>query len=419
MRALDVLAGIERAARSWASKAPVDRGAVLGRVADVLDGAADELAGLAEWECRLPAAVLRAELNLVTRRLRECGRGAGGGPEAATGPDVRRLLVPLGPVAVFPAAYPFSLIGADTVAALAAGCPVVVSPPQAHPELSDRAAKIISESLPPGVFTVVHGQSASRQLVLDRRIRAVSFTGCAQAGRELHALVASRPDPVPFHGSFASVNPVFVTGDGAAARGTEIVRGFVAAFTAAAGQQHAKPGLLVVPAAAGLVEEAAVLVRAHRAEPLFNGRDSVRYEENLARLCSSSLTVLVRGELSSAGHTPSLLHATLAEVRRRGHEVLSGQVGPVAVVATYESADELLALAEALPGQVSATVHGDLRDGVVPALLAALSGRADRIGWNEWPGAPHDPLGSRAVERFQRPVIVQGSLSRCWPGVPG
>src|SRR5262249_49805113 len=53
--------------------------------------------------------------------------------------DVRSMLRPLGPVAVFGASnFPlaFSVPGGDTASALAAGCPVIVKAHPAHPETS-------------------------------------------------------------------------------------------------------------------------------------------------------------------------------------------------------------------------------------------------------------------------------------------
>ncbi len=61
-------------------------------------------------------------------------------------PDLRRMLIPLGPVAVFGASnFPlaFSVAGGDTISALAAGCPVVVKAHRAHPGTSELVATAI------------------------------------------------------------------------------------------------------------------------------------------------------------------------------------------------------------------------------------------------------------------------------------
>src|SRR5947208_6057873 len=80
-------------------------------------------------------------------------------------PDLRRMLVPIGPVVVFSASnFPlaFSADGGDTAAALAAGNPVVVKAHPAHPgtsELVMRAVQKAVEScgMPAGLLSLVDG----------------------------------------------------------------------------------------------------------------------------------------------------------------------------------------------------------------------------------------------------------------------
>ncbi len=82
-------------------------------------------------------------------------------------PDLRRINVPVGPVAVFGASnFPlaFSVAGGDTASALAAGCPVIVKGHPAHPgtgELVARAiaAAVASSGLPAGVFSYLPGDT--------------------------------------------------------------------------------------------------------------------------------------------------------------------------------------------------------------------------------------------------------------------
>ena len=61
-------------------------------------------------------------------------------------PDIRKMLVPLGPVVVFGASnFPFaySTAGGDTACAFAAGCPVIVKAHPAHAETSEMVAAAI------------------------------------------------------------------------------------------------------------------------------------------------------------------------------------------------------------------------------------------------------------------------------------
>src|SRR5690606_23324001 len=61
-------------------------------------------------------------------------------------PDLRRMLIAIGPVAVFGASnFPlaFSVAGGDTASALAAGCPVVFKAHPAHPGTSEMTARAV------------------------------------------------------------------------------------------------------------------------------------------------------------------------------------------------------------------------------------------------------------------------------------
>src|SRR5690606_33568777 len=105
-------------------------------------------------------------------------------------PDLRRMLVPLGPVLVFAASnfpFAFSVPGGDTASALAAGCPVVVKAHPGHPRLSQRTGEVLTEALraagaPEGTFAVVHGMEAGTSALTDPRVKAGAFTGSVKGG---------------------------------------------------------------------------------------------------------------------------------------------------------------------------------------------------------------------------------------------
>ena len=109
--------------------------------------------------------------------------------------DVRKTMVPLGPVVVFGASnFPFaySTPGGDTASALAAGCSVIVKAHPGHPETSERCAELIKKAvlengLPEGVFQHVHGSSfeVGEALVKHPLVKAVGFTGSFSGGKQL------------------------------------------------------------------------------------------------------------------------------------------------------------------------------------------------------------------------------------------
>src|ERR671916_742642 len=126
-------------------------------------------------------------------------------------PDLRRMLVPIGPVAVFGASnFPlaFSVPGGDTASALAAGCPVVVKAHGSHPATSQLVFDVLDAAArkagaPDGTLGIVHGLQAGADLVAHPAIRAVGFTGSVNGGRAPLEIIERRPHPVPFFGELS------------------------------------------------------------------------------------------------------------------------------------------------------------------------------------------------------------------------
>jgi NADP-dependent aldehyde dehydrogenase len=444
------------AARQLAQAGDLALAAALRLVAGRLDAAAPELVPVALAESHLTEGRLAGELARTTFQLRlfadllDEGSASGitvdhADPSWGMGPrpDLRRYLVPLGPVAVFAASnfpFAFSVAGGDTAAALAAGCPVIVKAHPGHPQLSRLtgavvAAALADAGLPDGTFAAVHGDQAGVHLVRHPRLKAVAFTGSLAGGRALFDLACARPEPIPFYGELGSLNPVFVTPAAAAARRDEIIAGFVGSFTLGAGQFCTKPGLLLAPADAGFAGPLAAAVRAVPAAPLLNDRIAAGYAQTTAQLTGrAGVQALVAGESSAGAPRPSLLTVPAAELLSRTDELATECFGPASVLVPYRSLAELRAVASALPGQLTATVQGQDEDPDAPDLIGLLAERAGRVLWNDWPtgvsvtwaqhhGGPypattsplHTSVGPASISRFQRPVSFQGLPDQLLP----
>ncbi|MET8805817.1 aldehyde dehydrogenase (NADP(+)) [Streptomyces sp. NPDC004546] len=446
-----VLAAAAAAAQLLAALRPRERAALLTAVADALDAAADELVPLAREESGLPEGRLRGELLRTTVQLRFfAGVLEDGGylhavidrpqPDTPLGsrPDLRRMLVPLGPVLVFAASnfpFAFSVAGADTASALAAGCPVVLKAHPGHPRLSLRTGELVARALhaagaPEGSFGLVFGLDAGRDALTDPRIKAGAFTGSVPAGRALFDLAGARPVPIPFYGELGSLNPVFVTPGAVAARGAEVVDGYVASFTLGTGQFCTKPRLLFLPQQHSLEEARAQAVRAVPAARMLHPGIHEGYRKRSSAMSTvDGVRTLAKGgtgeELTAA---PTLLATDVRTLLRHQDALLQEAFGPLSVVVNYEGQDELLAAAEAFEGNLTATVHAEPGEtDLVRPLLARLRERAGRLVFNAWPtgvavteamhhGGPypattavlHTSVGSAAIGRFLRPVSYQG-----------
>ena len=102
-------------------------------------------------------------------------------------PDLRAMLRPIGPVAVFCASnFPlaFSVAGGDTASALAAGCPVIVKAHHAHPGTALIVGRLVVEAvrehgLPEGTFSLIFWEcrTIGQAIVKNPRLKAVGFTG--------------------------------------------------------------------------------------------------------------------------------------------------------------------------------------------------------------------------------------------------
>jgi NADP-dependent aldehyde dehydrogenase len=286
---LDRLIGAAaEAARVLVGSRPADRAGWLEHLAARLDAAAEQLVPIAARETHLGVDRLQGELKRSTFQLRLFAKILRDGsflqatidhadpawPMGAR-PDLRRMLRPIGPVAVYAASnfpFAFSVAGGDTASALAAGCPVLLKANPSHPELSAATGAKVSDALaeagaPEGIFAAVMGFETGIALVKDPRIRAASFTGSLRGGRALFDLAVSRPEPIPFYGELGSVNPAFVTPDAGAQRADDVAAGFVGSMSLGNGQFCTKPGLLFVPAGSGLEDRVAALAGARTAAP--------------------------------------------------------------------------------------------------------------------------------------------------------
>ena len=235
-------------------------------MADGLDRAADALVDRSHLETALPRPRLTGEVTRTSNQLRLFAAAAEEGSwvmaridtadpaRTPPKPDIRSMLRPLGPVAVFGASnFPiaFSVAGGDTASALAAGNPVIVKAHPAHPGTSELAGRVVARAVescgfPAGTFSLLFdaGTRVGSALVRHPLMRAVGFTGSFKGGRALMDLAAARPQPIPVYAEMGSTNPVFLLPRALRERGESLAAGLHASFTLGGGQFCTKPGLI-------------------------------------------------------------------------------------------------------------------------------------------------------------------------------
>ena len=345
-------------------------------------------------------------------------------------PALRRILIPVGPVAVFAASnFPlaFSVAGGDTASALAAGCPVVVKPHPGHPETSALTAAAILKAaedcrMPEGVFAMVEETSVEIGLELVRHplIRAVGFTGSTRAGRALFDAANSRPEPIPVFAEMGSLNPLFVLPGALEKRWEPIAKGLAGSVSLGTGQFCTKPGLVIAQQSATMGQFASRLGEELSKVPkgrMLNETISKRFEDSLSK---------AKDYIQAEGGA----YLLVTNGKKFGQERTLHQeiFGPATLLVQCQDADELIELAGGLDGQLTATIHAEPEDEALSArLLGVLQEKAGRIVWNSYPtgvevspsmhhGGPYPAttdsrftsVGTAAIQRFARPVCYQG-----------
>jgi NADP-dependent aldehyde dehydrogenase len=445
----------DTASAAYAATTPADRAAFLEACAEAILAIGDELIVRAMAETGLPRARLEGERGRTVGQLRLFARTVRQGDwldatidpalpdrQPLPRPDLRRLNVAVGPVAVFGASnFPlaFSVAGGDTASALAAGCPVIVKGHSAHPgtgELVARAmiAAVKSSGMPDGTFSFLPGNNRELggALVSDPRVKAVGFTGSRGGGLALMKLAAERPEPIPVFAEMSSINPVVLMPAALEARAEAIGAAFVQSLTMGAGQFCTNPGLVLGIAGPGLDRFVAAAAGALRATPgavMLSPTIHASYERGVEALTAHDAVRTVArgcvGEGASQG-IGALFETDAASFLADpalGHEVF----GSSALVIGCGSLDEIARVIVSLEGQLTASLHLDPDDEQAAApLVPLLAQRAGRVLANGWPtgvevspamvhGGPFPAtsdsrttsVGTLAMMRFLRPVCYQ------------
>lgn len=362
-------------------------------------------------------------------------------------PDVRSLMVAVGPVVVFGASnFPLaiSVLGADTVSAFAAGCPVVVKAHPAHPGTCEMVAEAVlaaarKTGMPEGVFSLVHGRTnaVGVGLVQHPEAQAAAFTGSLRGGRALFDAAGARANPIPFYAEMGSVNPVFVLPGALEERRDEIAAGYIQSLTLGVGQFCTNPGLvfgLESPVLDGFVKSAvegasgappATMLHAGIHHAFEEGVNTMQHMSGL-RLAGQS----GKEADSAKSEAACYVFETDAEGLRGNPELYEEVFGPVSTIVRCGESTELEEFAAQLDGSLTATIHGTEADlANHSGLVSILEKKVGRLIFNGYPtgievcpsmhhGGPYPAashsyftsIGTRCIDRFVRPLCFQG-----WP----
>lgn len=438
---------------TFAAAPPELIASLLDSIAAEIEGLGDALIETASQETALSLDRLKGERGRTTNQLRLFAGVVRSGAwkdvridpalpdrQPARRPDLRRTLIPIGPVGVWAASnFPlaFSVAGGDTASALAAGCPVVVKAHPGHPRTSELTGGAITQAvraagLPPGVFSILYGASpeTSLELVRHPKLAAGAFTGSLRAGRALFDAAAARPTPIPFFAEMGSVNPTFLLQGALAERGGSIADGLFQSVTLGVGQFCTCPGVVLAvesPELAAFAEALRPKFQQGKAGTMLTQSIARSYTQGAERVSALPGVASFGSASDDAGLGTPILFETSDAAFLNNPDLQHEIFGPATVLVRCSSNATMLEVAKKLEGTLTATLHGTQKDlEENRGLIGVLQRKAGRLVLNGFPtgvevcpsmqhGGPYPAttdsrftsVGTAAIQRFGRPICFQ------------
>ena len=431
-------------------------------IAHALENSGDELIHTTMQETHLPERQLRNEKARTVFQLinyaEACERGNWLEARIDTAipernppkPDIRKKLVPLGPVVVFGSSnfpFAFSTAGGDTACAFAAGCPVIVKAHPAHAQTSTQVAELILKEvqkckMPDGIFSHVYGAAfeVGEALVKHPLTKAVGFTGSYQGGKQLFDWGNQRAEPIPVFAEMSSVNPVFLLPEKLKTSASDVAKMFTASVTLGVGQFCTNPGLVIgidgddlkqFIAAAG-----AEIRNVAPAQMLHPGIAKAYAEKKAKALAQEDVILVAESEAPAAHDWGTAALATVTAKNFLGNALLHQEVfGPYSLVVRCSNTREMIEVAKHLEGQLTCTLmatenelqhYGELIDVLenicgriifngVPTGVEVCLGMQHGGPFPATTDARFTSVGADGIRRFLRPVAFQNWPDRFLP----
>jgi alpha-ketoglutaric semialdehyde dehydrogenase len=357
--------------------------------------------------------------------------------------DLRRILQPVGPVAVFAASnfpFAFSTAGGDTASALAAGCPVIVKAHSSHAGTNELMANAIRKAaertgMPDGVFSSLNGEGATlgQRLAMEPSIKAIGFTGSYRAGMSLYATVTQkRKEPIPLYAEMSSINPVVLLPETLALKTSEIATALAGSVTLGVGQFCTNPGLLFViksKASDAFVESLIAALSNVPAATMLNQNICKSYYADRSRVTQTKgVKALFSGNDQGSEYkgSPALLSVSAGDFINEPS--LQDEVfGPCSLVVVCDDKTQLETALQTLHGQLTGSVFGSTDElQRYTSVIDILQQKTGRVIFNNVPtgvevchamvhGGPFPAttdarttsVGTEAIRRFVRPVCYQ------------
>ena len=360
-------------------------------------------------------------------------------------PDIRKMSIPIGPIAVFGASnFPlaYSTAGGDTASALASGCPVIVKSHPMHAATGELVASAIQKAaqmteMPNGVFSNLNsaGIEVGQYLVKHPKIKGVGFTGSISGGRALFDLAAQREEPIPVFAEMGSINPVVLLPAALKVNGKDWAKTYAGSITLGSGQFCTNPGLLVGIKGKdldGFIHDLSEEIVSIEPSCMLHPKIISQFDKNKNSMVHEESTITT----AEYEKTPLINHPKQTVVKVSGKNFIANPnlhkevFGPFSMIVECEDQEELVSTILKLEGQLTGTIIGDedeldsYRD-----VIQSLENRVGRIIYNGVPtgvevcpgmqhGGPYPAstdsrfgaVGVESVKRWVRPMSYQN-----WP----
>lgn len=438
------------------------RAAFMKAIAVELESCGDALIQTAMRETNLPEARLRGERARTIFQLNSyaeaCEKAEWLEARIDTAipdktppkPDIRKMLVPLGPVVVFGASnFPFaySTAGGDTACALAAGCPVIVKAHPAHAETSEIVANAIVTAastcnMPKGIFAHVHGASfeVGKALVTHPHTKAVGFTGSYTGGKQLFDWGNQRKEPIPVFAEMGSINPVFLLPEKLKSSAADIAAMYAGSITLGAGQFCTNPGLLIGIESEPLqmfIHDLGKAIQKINPAPMLHAGIVAAYKKNKGNaLLQEEVHLVAESETEVKENEGLPTIATASGQAFLNNPLLHQEVfGPYSIVIRCKNMEEMIEVARHLEGQLTSTLmatDADIKQN--DDLVEAVKNICGRFIINGVPtgvevclsmqhGGPFPAssdsrftsVGADGIKRFARPMAFQNWSNELLP----
>ncbi|GAB3995341.1 aldehyde dehydrogenase (NADP(+)) [Spirosoma daeguense] len=441
----------------YAKLTSAQRADFLTFIASEIEALGDELIEQAVLESGLPVARLTGERGRTTGQLRMFANVLREGSwvdarinpampdrQPLPRPDLRRMLVPLGPVVVFGASnFPlaFSVAGGDTASALAAGCPVIFKAHPSHPGTSSLVGKAIVSAaikagMPDGVFSLLHASNETAQeLVANPEVKAVGFTGSRAGGMALLKIAQARPEPIPVYAEMSAVNPVVIFPGAIEKNAVAVASGLAASVTLGVGQFCTNPGLVFLfdsPQTEVFLETVAERIKTSAPATMLNAGICQAYQRGLQNSrVLPGVHILAEAEVdaetSRTEGRPTVL-TTTAPLFLSSPALADEIFGPTTLIVVCHTEADMAQCVESLEGQLTATLYATSDEVSSSGFdwISLLQAKSGRVLFGGFPtgvevseamthGGPFPAtsdsrttsVGTGAILRFVRPFTYQ------------